>query len=308
MVKNGIFKYENIYSKKINPKYRITLNEGNTPIERLHFLENQTGIPYIYAKREDKNPSGSAKDRSIAYYLSYINSIGIKELIVPSSGNTAISAAMYSKQANIKMYIFISENISKDKEKRLEKAIKNKNLVDIIKSKKPLSDAIKFSKEKNITLLRGSETRYAIEGFKSIGEELKLIRADAIFIPTSSGTTLEGISKILDNIEFHVVQTSKINTVSRMFDNDFKNEKISLADSIVARVTKRQNKIVKIIKKSHGWGWTIENKDIRNAQKLLRKNDIHTSGEGALVVASLLKAIKKGYKFKKVILLFTGHE
>ena len=308
MVKNGIFKYENIYSKKINPKYRITLNEGNTPIERLHFLENQTGIPYIYAKREDKNPSGSAKDRSIAYYLSYINSIGIKELIVPSSGNTAISAAMYSKQANIKMYIFISENISKDKEKRLEKAIKNKNLVDIIKSKKPLSDAIKFSKEKNITLLRGSETRYAIEGFKSIGEELKLIRADAIFIPTSSGTTLEGISKILDNIEFHVVQTSKINTVSRMFDNDFKNEKISLADSIVARVTKRQNKIVKIIKKSHGWGWTIENKDIRNVQKLLRKNDIHTSGEGALVVASLLKAIKKGYKFKKVILLFTGHE
>lgn len=308
MVKNGIFKYENIYSKKINPKYRITLNEGNTPIERLHFLENQTGIPYIYAKREDKNPSGSAKDRSIAYYLSYINSIGIKELIVPSSGNTAISAAMYSKQANIKMYIFISENISKDKEKRLKKAIKDKNLVDIIKSKKPLSDAIKFSKEKNITLLRGSETRYAIEGFKSIGEELKLIRADAIFIPTSSGTTLEGISKILDNIEFHVVQTSKINTVSRMFDNDFKNEKISLADSIVARVTKRQNKIVKIIKKSHGWGWTIENKDIRNVQKLLRKNDIHTSGEGALVVASLLKAIKKGYKFKKVILLFTGHE
>ncbi|MCL4392574.1 hypothetical protein M1145_00300, partial [Patescibacteria group bacterium] len=58
-----------------------------------------------------------------------------------------------TKKANIKMYIFISQNINKDKEKRLEMATKDNKLIDIIKSKRPLSDAIKFSKEKNIELL-----------------------------------------------------------------------------------------------------------------------------------------------------------
>lgn len=306
MVKNGIFKYKDIYSKKIPEKYMVTLNEGSTPLQRLHFLEIETGIPYIYAKREDKNPSGSSKDRSIAYYLSVLNTKKVNELVVPSSGNTAISVAMYSKKANIKMYIFISQNINKDKEKRLEMATKDNKLIDIIKSKRPLSDAIKFSKEKNIELFRGSEEKYAIEGFKSIGEELKLIRANAIFIPTSSGTTIEGISKTLDNIEFHIVQTSKINTISKLFDNNFKNEETSLADSIVARLTKRKNKVVKIVKQSKGWGWTIENKEVQKARKLLSDNDIYTSYDSALTVAALFKALNRGYKFKKVILLFTG--
>ena len=306
MVKNGIFKYKDIYSKKIPEKYMVTLNEGSTPLVRLHFLEIETGIPYIYAKREDKNPSGSSKDRSIAYYLSVLKTEKVNELVVPSSGNTAISAAMYAKKANIKMYIFISQNINKDKEKRLKIVSKDNKLIDIIKSKRPLSDAIKFSKEKNITLFRGSEEKYAIEGFKSIGEELKLIRANAIFIPTSSGTTLEGISKTLNNIEFHIVQTSKINNISKLFDNNFKNEETSLADSIVARITKRKIKVVKIVKQSKGWGWTIENKEIEKARKLLRDNDIYTSYDSALTIAALLKALNRGYKFKKVILLFTG--
>ena len=306
MEKNGIFKYENIYSKKIPLKYRVTLNEGSTPLERLHFLEIITGIPYIYAKREDKNPSGSGKDRSIAYFLSILKQKKINELVVPSSGNTAISAAMYAHKSGIKMHIFISQNINKNKIKRLQKTIKDTDLVDIIQSKRPLSDAIKFAKEKDLYIFRGSEEKYAIEGFKSVGEELKLIRANAIFIPTSSGTTIEGISKTLDDIEFHIVQTSKINIISRIFDNNFKNEKNSLADSIVARVTKRKNKIIKIIKQSKGWGWTVENKDIRKAKALLLKNDIHTSNESAATIAALIKARNNGYHFKKVILLFTG--
>ncbi len=304
----GIWKYEELFSYNVLEKYRVTKNEGSTPLLRLGFLEKETGIPYIYAKREDKNPTGSSKDRSLAFLISYLKSKKIENIVVPSSGNTAISAIAYSKLADINLDIFISDKLSKEKTKRLAKYIeKNSKKISIHQSKKPLSDAFKYSKEKNITLLRGSKDKYAIEGFKTISKEIENIRADSIFIPVSSGTTLYGISKSLSsNCQIHLVQTSKINTLSKFYDNDFIKEDNSLCDSIVARVTERKKKVIDVIKKSRGWGWTIQNEEIKKAQEQLIKNDIFTSPEGALTVAGLKKALKKGYKFNRVILLFTG--
>ena len=179
--------------------------------------------------------------------------------------------------------------------------------VSVIKTLRPLSDAIKFSKENNIPIFRGSNTKYAEEGYKSIAEELYNLRADAIFIPVSSGTTLYGISKKINkNCKIHLVQTSKINTISHLFDNNFKSEDRTLAKAIVARVTERKNDVEKIINKTRGWGWTIENREIDQCQGLLKKNGIYTSYEGALALAGLYKSIRNGHSFKKVVILFTG--
>jgi threonine synthase len=305
--KKGIWLYEDIYSYKIKSENRISIGEGNTPLERLKFLEIALGIPVIYAKREDKNPTGSAKDRSTAFFFSYLKSNKINEVVIPSSGNTAISAAYYGKITGIKLYLFISENFSIIKNKRLNEALKNNKNIEIIKSKRPLSDAIKYAKENHIELFRGSTSQIAIEGYKSLGEELSLIRADALFIPISSGTTIEGISKRLNkNCHIHIVQTSKINTISKLFDTNFKSENVTLADSIVARVTERKKAIEDIINKTKGWGWTVENTEIQECHDLLIKNGINTSYDSSITIAALMKAIKKGYKFKKVILVFTG--
>ena len=300
----GIWKYKDSM-KEILPINRVSLGEGDTPIERLHFLEVQTGVEYVYAKREDKNPTGSAKDRSIAYFFSYLKSKNIKELVVPSSGNTAISAINYGRLSGIKTYIFIPESIPKDKEARLKKSIKNHNLAQIIKSKRPLSESIKFSKNNNIRLFRGSEEVYAIEGYKTIGIELQNLRPEAIFVPVSSGTTALGIMKEL-KCQLHVVQTSKINTISKNFDNNFKEEKESIANAIVARVTKRKNSIINTIKRTRGWAWTIDNKAIQEAIINMENHGIKTSNEGAAAVAAFIKAVELGYKFKRVVIIFTG--
>ncbi len=303
----GIWEYSSIYSYKISTHNQITLGEGNTPIERLKFLEIDTGIPTIYAKREDKNPTGSAKDRSISFFFSYLKTKGINEVIIPSSGNTAISAAYYSKLTNITVYLFISDNLSNIKNERLKKALQNNTHIKVIESKRPLSDSIKYSLKNNIELFRGSSSKIAIEGYKSLGEELSLIRADALFIPVSSGTTLVGLSsKINSGCHINIVQNSKINTISKLFDNNFTSEKISLSDSIVARVTERKKTVEDIVNKSKGWGWTIENSEIEKYHELLEKNGIITSFESSMTIAALIKAIKNGYKFKKVILCFTG--
>ena len=303
----GIWEYSSIYSYKIDPHNQITLGEGNTPVERLKFLEIETGIPVIYAKREDKNPTGSAKDRSIAFFFSYLKSKGIKEIIIPSSGNTAISAAYYSRLTDIKIYLFLSDKLTDIKNERLKKALDNNKHIEIIQSKRPLSDSIKYSLKNNIELFRGSSSKFATEGYKSLGEELSLLRSDSLFIPVSSGTTLVGLSsKINSNCHINIVQNSKINTLSKLFDNNFRSETSSLSDSIVARVTERKKTVENIVNKSKGWGWTVENNEIEKYHNLLEKNGIITSFESSMTLAALVKAIKNGYKFKKVILCFTG--
>ncbi|MHB8362475.1 MAG: PLP-dependent lyase/thiolase, partial [Patescibacteria group bacterium] len=162
----GIWKYDELFSYNVLEKYRVTKNEGNTPLLRLGFLEKETGIQYIYAKREDKNPTGSSKDRSLAFIISYLQSKKIENIAVPSSGNTAISAIAYSKLTGINIDIFISDKLSKEKTTRLDKYIgRNSSNIKVHRSKKPLSDAFKYSKEKNIPLLRGSKDKYAVEGF-----------------------------------------------------------------------------------------------------------------------------------------------
>ncbi len=302
--KKGIWS-SSLYNPIINKKFQISLNEGNTPLERLKFLEIESGVEYVYAKREDKNPTGSAKDRMIAYYFSLLKSRGIREIVIPSSGNTAISSIYYSKLADIKVHLFIPSNLDKNKNERLHEAIKKNPNVEVIQSIKPLSSAIQFSIKNNIEILRGSNSKYSEQGYKSLGEELYQINANAIFIPVSSGTTLSGLA-LKNKSQIHAVQTSKINTISRDFDNDFKYEEESLAKAIVARVTQRKKNVDKIIEKTRGWGWCIENKEIKQYHNILESKGINTSFEGALSVAGFFKALEKGYSFKKVILLFTG--
>ena len=303
----GIWEYNNLYSYTIAPINQITLGEGNTPVERLKFLEIETGVPIIYAKREDKNPTGSTKDRSIAFFFSYLKSKDIKEIIIPSSGNTAISAAYYSELTNITVYLFLSDKLTNIKNKRLKKALNNNKHIKIIQSKRPLSDSIKYSLKNNIELFRGSSSKFATQGYKSLGEELSLLRADSLFIPVSSGTTLVGLSSTINpNCHINIVQNSKINTISKLFDNKFTSETTSLSDSIVARVTERKKSVENIINKSKGWGWTVENSEIEKYHRLLEKNGILTSFESSMTLAALTKAIRSGYKFKKVILCFTG--
>ena len=59
----SIWKFEKYFKTKVNDKFRLTLSEGDTPLEK---YENPfPGVMNLYIKREDKNPTGSFKDRYI---------------------------------------------------------------------------------------------------------------------------------------------------------------------------------------------------------------------------------------------------
>jgi len=88
----------------------ITLNEGNTPLIRLHRLPQTLGIKAaIYVKFEGLNPTGSFKDRGMCLAVTKAVEEGSRAIICASTGNTSASAAAYAARAGITAFVLIPE-------------------------------------------------------------------------------------------------------------------------------------------------------------------------------------------------------
>ncbi len=319
MGQKGIWQYHDLLKPHVKPGNRLTSKEGNTPLENHPDLAKDLELKHLYIKREDLNPTGSHKDRGLAYQISAHIQEGKENFSISSSGNAAISAINILKNTNFPLHVFLSEKISKEKLKRLTEILDNKvsnelfckkdcsfENINFYFTQKPLSKEIQYSKKNNTTSLRGSVDPYGWQGFKTIACEIEG-DFDTIFIPTSSGNTTKGIYEGLSlKRPIHIVQTTKVNTIARSFDSDFLPTKTSKAKSIVDRIGHRAKEIEKIINDSNGHGWVISNKEIDESQALLRKNNLSTSNESALTIAGIIKAKRKGWSLSKPLCIFTG--
>lgn len=296
--KNGIWRYFS-YLNPIKENFLISLDEGNTPIIDLD--------PGIFLKREDLNPTGSLKDRGMAYLISFALSQGEKNLALSSSGNAAISAAAFCQKAGINLKVFISPNIKKEKLQEIQKY-----KVSIVESSRPISDCAKFCSQNKFLNLRPSAHPRGTEGYQTIAfeiaEQVGLI--ENIFIPVSSGVAFVGIFEGFQKIgilpRFHLCQSSFLCPIASLFEKDYQPEKVNLTDALVARFTPLKQKILEIINQSNGTGWVIEGKDIKKASALLQKKGISTSFEGALTYAAFLKAKTKDKNLNNSVCLLTG--
>jgi len=332
-----IWQYTRYYKYDIADNNRLSLGEGNTPLQQATAsLSQQLGLQAFFFKREDLNPTGSHKDRSTAFLISAYIQQGLKNFVISSSGNAAISASRYCKQGGVSLTVFLSPSTPKEKINLIE------SVATIKYSDRPMSDAIKFARTTGAKLLRNSTDEYALEGTVSLGIELfkdissytrKLIDGDSlssqfsIFVPASSGTLAQGIyegikrvmsdettdaslNEVQSNIKnfpaLHIVQTTKINTLVAPFDKDFEKAGNSIAQAIVDRVGHRKTAITDAINDSHGSGWVVSDKEILEANKMLESEGIQCSYEGAMSLAGLIKAKKNGWKIENAVCIITG--
>ena len=144
----------------------------------------------IYFKCEFENPTGSVKDRGISVQISKLLEMGVRSAVISSSGNAAISAAKYCREANNKLTVFISPKLKASKKSVLEKLD-----CTLIVSPKPISSAFRCAQKTGAYNLRQSKDENAVAGYEALG--LELIRQnqeiDAVFIPASSCTTFVGV-------------------------------------------------------------------------------------------------------------------
>ena len=87
----------------------ITLDEGDTPLVRLHTLSDSSRGIEVYAKCEGLNPTGSFKDRGMTIAVTMAASEGSHAVICASTGNTSASAAAYAARGGLSAFVVIPE-------------------------------------------------------------------------------------------------------------------------------------------------------------------------------------------------------
>ncbi|MFA6095441.1 MAG: PLP-dependent lyase/thiolase [Candidatus Paceibacterota bacterium] len=285
-----------------------------TPQKDSPELAKALSIAKIVLKREDLHPYGSHKGRSIPRMIDHYADLGRARFAITGSGNAALAAARHIKRCNssgakLSLDVFVGENIDKDKLGLLEK--ESSGDVRIARAERPLQKLLEMTRLSNVISLRQSTDDEALVGYYELAEELLAIRdLDAVFMATSSGTTIQGLGELFlregRNIRLFAVQTTSCHPIADGFDATDSEER-SIAGAIVDKVAKRRGAVSKLLRSSGGGAYIAANADIREAQAMLKvQADIDTTGNGALSLAGLKKALSKGLSFHGTVVCIIG--
>lgn len=277
----------------------------------------------VYLKREDLHPYGSHKGRSLPLMINAYVKQGYIDFVISSSGNAALAAGLHIKKYNqtyknkLTLKIFIGQKIDKAKQRELTKLANTH--IQIIQTANPKQAVFQIAKNKQIKLLRQSTDDLALVGYKSLAKELSAIKKlSAVFIPTSSGATAQGLylgfkkfqpktgKKLKPQI--NIIQTCPCHPIAEKLGAAVchKEEK-SLAKAIVDKVAHRKLAVINAVQKSNGQAFIASNQEIKKAIKLAKKEKINVSPNSALSLVGLMRAIKTGQKFTgPIVCLITG--
>ena len=289
-----------------------------TPQQSYPNFANSIGVPVLYLKREDLHEYKSHKGRSIPKMIELYTKEGFDNFVISSSGNAGLAAIMFIKNYNktaqkpLKLAVFVGEKINETKLRPLEE-LKDEN-IEIKQVERPKQQAFLEGKKDATLFLRQSTDDSSLEGYKSLAEELNEIEnLEAIFVPTSSGTTAEALGKYFEDLnqtpQIHIVQTESCNPIASEFMEWNKMDvEDSIASAIVDNVSHRKDAVVKIVQNTKGNGWIITNSEIKSAINLIKEDtEIETSPNSALAVAGLIKARESGWSWNgAVVCLITG--
>src|SRR6204780_544528 len=95
---------------------------GHTPLIGLPRLSPAPDVR-LWAKLEDRNPTGSVKDRAAFYMVAQAEKDGLLHpgsiILEPTSGNTGISLAMVAKLRGYRLIVVMPENTSEERRQLL---------------------------------------------------------------------------------------------------------------------------------------------------------------------------------------------
>jgi threonine dehydratase len=281
-----------------------------TPQQSYPKLANTIGVHNLYLKREDKHPYHSHKGRSIPLMIKeYRKKDGIHNFVISSSGNAALAAAkavwkhnQNNTGAPITLKIFVGKHISKNKMKILKEYL-DTAYITLEQVSRPKQSAFQMEKDGKAKNLRQSTDPLALVGYYDLAKDLsKIPNLQAVFVPTSSGTTAEGIAigfeQLSVDIQVHIVQTTRCNPIASQFDTDFLPTEHSIAGAIVDQIAHRKDAVVDAIKKSNGFGWVVSDTEIQKAIAVVRqKIGITISPNSAPAIAGLIKAVEHDWEW-----------
>ena len=286
-------------------------------------LSHALGGTDVWLKREDEHPYGSHKGRSIPLMIKeYRKRDNVLNFVISSSGNAAIAAALTVQKHNqnnpgdnITLKIFVGPHVDEHKLHRLRLFEDGQSII-VEQVENPKQQAFLVDQQGAAKNLRQSTDEIALRGYFDLAIELsKIPNLQAIFIPTSSGTTAQALGETFDKLavhpQIHIVQTETCHPIAAEFDTTLEHiapGSVSLAPAIVDQVGHRKAQVIEVIKKTKGSGWIVPDAQIQDAMTLVKTTTgVEISPNSALSVAGLQKALAAEWKFTgAVVCIITG--
>lgn len=299
-VREGIWRFSDRLPP-VEESCKQTLGEGDTPLLRLRGSN-------IWVKADNVNPTSSFKDRGVAFLISKIVEEGARTVVIDSSGNAAVSTAAYCARAGVG-HIAVMPRYS-HMEKKVQVLWHGSRVLEAPDRDAARRYARRLARELGLRYIGFALEPHAVPGFKTAAYEIEeRFTPDAVFVPTGSGTNLIAIGSAYLEMEergevervpgVHCVQSAACAPISGEFV-DYTPIESTLAEGVIVPVTERKDETVRIVRKTGGTGWVVNDDEVHRALRLLASNGVYASPTGVVAVAA---AMKSGYKGRCVCIV-----
>lgn len=322
-----IWTYKN-HLPEVAEQHRILLGEGQTPLVRSKSIGPRLGLPHLYFKLENLNPTGSYKDRFAAVLTATMNAAGQKVCIATSSGNTGAALAAYCAAADMHCLLVVVDGAPMPKVRQMQLYGAEIMMVKGF-GKDPAVTTGVFNILERICAaqqlpLPVSAYRYCPAGMQGVQTMAYEILEDLqsslhhIFVPAGGGGLTLAIAKGLAQYNaaarVNCVQPDGNDTIATALRTGAAEARAVTAST--TRVSGLQvasvidgNEVIGHCRASNGNGYTVSDTDVfKWQQELAQTEGIFTEPAGAVALAGLEDALKRKEvaPHETVVCLVTG--
>lgn len=155
----------------VDPTCPDLMVAGGTPLRSSRRYAATLGGLQLYLKDERLHATGSFKDRQAVVSVAAMLEAGIRECVIASTGNAAVSYAAACARAGIKLWVFMTSLVPQ--EKMREAALFGADVIKVSGTYEQAKQiAADFAQRRHLFYDRGARSLPARESFKTIAYEI----------------------------------------------------------------------------------------------------------------------------------------
>jgi threonine synthase len=311
-----------------DPRYRLSLGEGFTPLIHARRLGQAVGHEGLYIKDEGLNPTGSFKARGLAMAVSRALELGVTALSIPSAGNAAGALSAYAALAGLPAHVYMPRDVPHTFVAECRALGAQVTLVDglITDCGRVAAEGVKQFGRFDVSTLKEP---YRLEGKKTMGyelaEQMDWRLPDVIVYPTGGGTGLIGMWKGFHELEalgwigperprMVTVQSEGCAPMVRAFEQGTEFAEPwqgarTIADGLRVPAAVGDFLILRALRESNGTALSVSDRAIMEAAQLVGSTQgLFVCPEGAATLAAFQRLRAQGWigGDETVVLFNTG--
>ena len=264
----------------------VTLGETETPLLPL-VIEGSR----FYLKMEDRQPTGSFKDRGAKRLIGELAYLGIERVAIDSAGNAGAAVAAYAAAAGMACRVYVPDDISAERVRQI--TAYGAEVVRVPNGRMNAGSTLRAELGSDYYASHVYNPLFA-DGIKSMAYEIYHQLGDAvpdyIFVPIGNGSLLLGLYQGFAELgrlpHFVGVQSTKCAPVVEAFhDLPETPRKNTIAETIRVGAPQRLEDILKALRRSGGDAVAVEDSDILKAAKKFNRRGIYAELTAAAALA-----------------------